>query len=99
MADRPCGPRGGAYLPGVQFRDGDNWGDADNRHCVDLVREMLAGSAAVGYGEIAETGYQSPLLAAFSDVDDPRFVAVSMHDRKDIYPALKRFFPGEEGQG
>lgn len=99
MADRPCGPRGGAYLPRGQFRDGDNWGDADNHRCVDLVRDLLAGSAAVGYGEIAESGYQSPLLAAFAEVGDPRFVAVSMHDRKDIYSALKRFFPGEGEEG
>jgi sporulation protein YhbH len=79
------------------FSDGDNWGDADNRRCVELVREMLEGAAEVGYGEIAESGYQSPLWVALAEITDPRFVAVALHDRKDIYPALKRFFRPDPG--
>jgi len=76
------------------FSDGDNWGDADNRRCVDLVRQLLAGAAAMGYGEIGEAAYRSPLLAAFGEITDPRFVALSLHERRDVYPGLRRFFHG-----
>ena len=81
----------------MQFPDGDNWGDADNRRCVDLVREMLIGAATVGYAEIGEGGYRSPLLAAFGAIQDERFITLPMQERKDIHGALKRFFHGSAG--
>ncbi|MBI3976698.1 MAG: sporulation protein YhbH [Chloroflexi bacterium] len=76
------------------FSDGDNWGDADNRLCVDLVRQMLDWSSLFGYGEILEgsRGWSSRLMNAFEQVKDPRFVGVVITDKKDVYPALKKFF-------
>jgi hypothetical protein len=79
------------------FSDGDNWGDTDNRRCVDLVEELIALSSAVGYGEIRQGGSRSTstLMAAFQPIADPRFIRVEIHDKHDVYPALRRFFsPG-----
>lgn len=78
------------------FSDGDNWGDADNRRCVDLVRRLLQVSRTMGYGEINEGGYQSPLMSAFAEISDPRFISLSIHDKKEVYLALRRFFHGDE---
>lgn len=78
------------------FTDGDNWGDADNRRCVDLVRRMLEVANLFGYGEINDGGYMSPLSAALSTVEHPRLVRVNITKREDVYPALQAFFPPEE---
>jgi len=53
---------------------------------------MLSRSAAMGYAEIAEGGYRSPLWGAFAEIRDPRFVPVSMQERKDVLTALRQFF-------
>ena len=90
------GPKAFPCLPGVQFPDGDNWGDADNRRCVDLVRRLLEVSATMGYGEINEGGYQSPLMAAFAEIQDPRLITMPIHDRREVYGALRRFFHGDQ---
>ena len=74
------------------FSDGDNWGEADNRRCIDLVHRLLEVSSLFGYGEIREAGYTSTLMQAFSKIEDPRFVMVAVTEKKDVYPALKKFF-------
>jgi hypothetical protein len=82
------------------FSDGDNWGDTDNRRCVDLVNELVALSSAVGYGEIRQGGSRSAstLMSAFQPIVDPKFIRVEIHDKKDVYSALRRFFsPGAVG--
>jgi uncharacterized sporulation protein YeaH/YhbH (DUF444 family) len=56
------------------------------------VQELLQVSAVMGYGEINEGGYTSPLWTVFGQVKDPRFIAVSIHNKRDVYPALRRFF-------
>jgi sporulation protein YhbH len=79
------------------FSDGGNlpW---DNDLCVQLVQEMLKVCNLFGYGEIREGHYGSPssLLTALSRIDDPKFVAVTISDKKDVYPALRRFFSPSE---
>ncbi len=79
------------------FSDGDNWGDADNKRCVELARRLLEASAAMGYGEINEGGYQSPLMSAFAEIQDQRFITLPIHDKRGVYEALKRFFHGGAG--
>ncbi len=79
------------------FSDGDNWGDSDNQRCLALVRELIDLSSAVGYGEIRQGDARSTstLMSAFQPIADPRFIRVEIHDKKDVYPALRRFFePG-----
>lgn len=79
------------------FSDGDNWGEADNRRCLELLEKLLAACNLFGYGEIRETGYTSTLMTAFSQIDHPRFVSAVITEKQDVYPALKKFFsPGGE---
>ncbi len=75
------------------FSDGDNWGESDNRLCVDLVRQLMGRRAQVGYAEVAEGGYTSPLWTALADIQQEGFIAASIRERRDVYPALCRFFP------
>jgi sporulation protein YhbH len=75
------------------FSDGDNlpW---DNELCVKLVKEMLAECNLFGYGEIREgyRGSSSTLMSALGKIEDPKFVTVTVSDKKAVYPALQRFF-------
>ncbi|MEW8978525.1 MAG: sporulation protein YhbH [Symbiobacterium sp.] len=74
------------------FSDGDNWSDNDNRVCVELVHKLLEVSNLFGYGEIREGGYTSSLMSAFSAIKDPRFVIVTITEKRDVYPALQKWF-------
>lgn len=77
------------------FSDGDNWGDSDNKLCLELIRKMLKVCNMVGYGEIREYNYdsQSTLLNNFQDLkNEPNFISAIIKDKKDVYPALKTFF-------
>ena len=83
----------------IHFTDGDNWGDGDNADCVRLVRELMDRSNLFGYGEINDRPQRSPLLEALRELEgEPGFVILTMRDRKDVYPALRRYFrmTGEE---
>lgn len=76
------------------FSDGDNWGDVDNRKCVELVTQILERSNLFGYGEIREGAIRSSstLMNAFQSITDNRFTPVLITDKKDVYLALKKFF-------
>jgi uncharacterized sporulation protein YeaH/YhbH (DUF444 family) len=74
------------------FSDGDNWSDNDNKLCVELVNKLLGVSNLFGYGEIREGGYTSSLMSAFSQIHDPRFVIVTITEKRDVYPALQKWF-------
>lgn len=81
------------------FSDGDNWGESDNRKCLALLEQILAVSNLFGYGEIREDGYTSTLMSAFSGLTDPRFIVAVIREKKDVYPALQRWFnPGAGGE-
>ncbi|GCE47196.1 hypothetical protein EI42_00721 [Thermosporothrix hazakensis] len=75
------------------FSDGDNlpW---DNDRCVQLVQRLMAQCNIFGYGEIREGHYRSPstLMSAYSKINDKKFIAVTISDKKDVYPALRKFF-------
>jgi len=80
------------------FSDGDNWGDADNRLCLELVQQLLQRSNVFGYGEIQEYNYGSSttLMSAFSGLSDSRFIPVVIRGKSDVYPALRKFFSLKE---
>ncbi len=82
----------------IHFSDGDNWGEKDNNLCVELVYKLIDMSNLFGYGEIQEGGYRSlsTLMSAFQNIRTERFIGVTITDRKDVYPALKRFFARRE---
>ena len=75
------------------FSDGDNlpW---DNERCVGLVQQLMEKCNIFGYGEIREGHYRSPstLMSAFSKIQDRKFIAVTISDKSEVYPALRRFF-------
>ncbi len=75
------------------FSDGDNlpW---DNDRCVQLVNKLMALCNIFGYGEIREGHYRSPstLMSAYNKITDKKFTAVTISDKKEVYPALRKFF-------
>lgn len=81
------------------FSDGDNW-PSDNELCLRLVSELVACSSQFGYGEIRQGrySYQSTLMHSFERIDNPKFATVTISDKGDVYPALRRFFGPEVGR-
>jgi uncharacterized protein len=75
------------------FSDGDNlpW---DNERCVNLVYKLMQVCNIFGYGEIREGHYRSPstLMSAYNKIQDRKFIAVTISDKKEVYPALRKFF-------
>jgi uncharacterized protein len=75
------------------FSDGDNlpW---DNDRCVQLVTKMMEQCNIFGYGEIREGHYRSPstLMSAYNKINDKKFIPVTISDKKEVYPALRKFF-------
>ncbi|MGH2503004.1 MAG: YeaH/YhbH family protein, partial [Ktedonobacterales bacterium] len=80
------------------FSDGDNlpW---DNEKCVQLVHKLMQMCNLFGYGEIREGHYRSPstLMSAYNKINDKKFIAVTISDKKEVYPALRKFFSLREG--
>lgn len=79
------------------FSDGDNlpW---DNERCVNLVYKLMQMCNIFGYGEIREGHYrsQSTLMSAFTKIQDRKFISVTISDKKEVYPALRKFFATRE---
>ena len=75
------------------FSDGDNF-VSDNERCVDRMRQLVAASNMVGYGEIRQSrrSYATTLMSAFKAIDDPRFSRVTIGDKNEVFPALQTFF-------
>ncbi|TAK29361.1 MAG: sporulation protein YhbH [Chloroflexota bacterium] len=90
----------GRYSPelwniyGFHFSDGDNWGDSDNRTCLELVQKLLESCNLFGYGEIMEggRGWSSRLMSTLEQIRDDKFVGVVIAEKQDVYPALQKFF-------
>jgi len=81
------------------FSDGGNlpW---DNDRCVELVYKFIDICNIFGYGEIRESHYSlmSTLMNAYSRIDDKKFVGVTISDKSEVYPALRKFFSQKEGE-
>jgi len=79
------------------FSDGGNlpW---DNDRCVDLVQKFIGICNIFGYGEIRESHYSlmSTLMSAYGRVNDKKFVGVTISDKSEVYPALRKFFSQKE---
>lgn len=75
------------------FSDGDNM-FSDNRLCVELVRRLLERCNLFGYGQIKQGWYPAgTLMSVYSqEIDHDKFVAVTIEDKEDVYPALRKFF-------
>jgi len=81
------------------FSDGDNMFN-DNRKCVELVHRLCGLSNMFGYGQIKEGWYPAgTLMSVYSqEVDHPNFVSVTIDEKEDVYPALRRFFALSEAE-
>lgn len=79
------------------FSDGDNY-PSDNARCLKLAHELVRRVNAFGYGEIVGRGVyrDNTLMRVLERLTEPNVVRVSIKDRRDVYPALKAFFSGEE---
>lgn len=75
------------------FSDGDNM-FSDNKLCIELVRTMLEKCNLFGYGQIKQGWYPAGTLMSVytQEIQDPRFVGVTIEEKEDVYPALRRFF-------
>ncbi|HOV78626.1 MAG TPA: sporulation protein YhbH [Bacillota bacterium] len=74
------------------FSDGDNLA-SDNETCVKLINDLLKVCNLVGYGEIeGPYYYTSTLRTAYKRIKDPKFTCVTIRDKSEVYPALKKFF-------
>ncbi len=90
------------------FSDGDNFAD-DNPRCIHLIKDLLGVSTMVGYGEVnydeifslhTRGLYRAPqwstLYREFKEIDHPRFVAVTIEKREQVYEALREFLKVRE---
>lgn len=90
------------------FSDGDNFAD-DNPRCIHLIKDLLAVSTMVGYGEVnydeifslhTRGLYRAPqwstLYREFKEIDHPRFVPVTIEKREQVYEALREFLKVRE---
>src|SRR5256712_4682116 len=75
------------------FSDGDNM-FSDNRLCVELVNRLIEICNLFGYGQIKQGWYPAgTLMSVYSqEIDDPKFVGVTIEEKEDVYPALQKFF-------
>jgi sporulation protein YhbH len=75
------------------FSDGDNM-FSDNRLCVELVNRLIEVCNLFGYGQIKQGWYPAgTLMSVYSqEIDNPKFVGVTIEDKEDVYPALQKFF-------
>jgi sporulation protein YhbH len=75
------------------FSDGDNL-YSDNDLCLQLVRKLIEKCNLFGYGEITQSQWarSSTLMSVFAQITDPKFIGVSIGDKADVYPALRKFF-------
>jgi uncharacterized sporulation protein YeaH/YhbH (DUF444 family) len=76
------------------FTDGDNMSPADNTACVDLTRQLLNRSRAMGYLEIRRDapGNVSSLQKELLQLGDPKLLIRTIRSKEDIYPALRGVF-------
>lgn len=75
------------------FSDGDNM-FSDNRLCVEMVKRLLEKCNLFGYGQIKQGWYPAGTLMSVygQEIDHDKFVAVTIEDKEDVYPALRKFF-------
>ncbi len=84
------------------FSDGDNWGEVDNKRCVELIDELLAYVVNMfEYEENRQGGrgsFSNTLWTAFEPVmrANPRFRGSILTKKEDIFPAMKHFFSEAE---
>ncbi|EXX91670.1 stress response protein [Paenibacillus darwinianus] len=77
------------------FSDGDNL-TSDNERCVKLIGELLKRSNMFGYGEVNQYNRSSTLMSAYKNIAIPTFLYYVIHEKGEVYQALKSFFRKRE---
>src|SRR5438270_9609178 len=79
------------------FSDGDNM-FSDNRLCVELIHQLIEVCNLFGYGQIKQGWYPAgTLMSVYSqEIDNPKFVGVTIEEKEDVYPAHQKFFSVRE---
>ncbi|CAB3394115.1 sporulation protein YhbH [Kyrpidia spormannii] len=75
----------------IHFSDGDNL-SSDNERCVQLVNELMDKCNIFGYGEVNQYQRTSTLMSAYRHIHNPKFRAVLIREKGDVYKALTTFF-------
>lgn len=73
------------------FTDGDNM-DSDNLISLELVKQLLARTNMMGYGEIRRYIRASRLWDTLSSIRHEAFTASVLQEKGDVYRTLKQFF-------
>jgi uncharacterized sporulation protein YeaH/YhbH (DUF444 family) len=81
------------------FSDGDNW-PSDNELCLRCLQQLTDQCNIFGYGEIRQGrfSHQSTLMQTLERLNSPKFSSVTIAEKSDVYPALKRFFGPRDGR-
>jgi sporulation protein YhbH len=81
------------------FSDGDNW-PSDNELCLRCLQQLTDQCNIFGYGEIRQGrfSHQSTLMQTLERLNSPKFSSVTIAEKSDVYPALKRFFGPHGGR-
>ena len=58
-----------------------------------LVNELMDVSSMFGYGEVNAHSRYSTLMSTYKKIDDPKFRHYILKENRDVYHALKSFFP------
>ncbi|WP_227761757.1 DUF444 family protein [Zhaonella formicivorans] len=74
-----------------QLSDGDNL-PSDNDKCLELVQKILPLCNLFCYGEIVNPYYRTKtLMAALKKNSDSNCVTVTIKNKHEVYPALRKF--------
>jgi uncharacterized protein len=73
------------------FSDGDNW-YSDNELTLKYARQLIQSCNMTGYGEVNKRKSVSSLNNTLRKIEDPTFVRCMIHEKSDVYGALKTFF-------
>ncbi len=77
------------------FSDGDNL-TSDNKKCAEILEAILERTGFFGYGEINPYNRQSTLMNVFKGLPSKAFHSFILKQKRDVYYALKHFFPNTE---
>jgi len=82
----------------VHFSDGDNL-SSDNDQCIRLLGELLEVSNLVGYAEACASPHSGSLLGRYRTIVHPRLRLAQIHQRADVYAALRTMFAPAQAPG
>lgn len=78
-------------LYAFHFSDGENYGDDDDRRCIELLRkDLLPPMNLFCYGEV-QSGSGRQFMDTLAEVRDEKLATAKINENDDIYSAIKAF--------